>query len=205
MKGLKSIFILIAVSSFIVLWKDYQNEKNNRIRLEKNQINFINQIQEQKNIVLDYQFERKEFIKYFDKTDNQLKGLKEKLLDNDIKLKRITKIVSTNVRVRDTIINRVVLDSLTKYLNALKPFKIPFQDKTDCFYVKGEFEFDGKIHTINFTERKFNDTINHVTSWSRKKHRWLFGIKSSLLGKKIANVKLFSNCGTSQTIIITSE
>jgi hypothetical protein len=205
MNQFKNIFILIAISSAIVIWKDYQKEKSERIRLEKNQINLISEAQEQKNMVLDYQFERKEFIKYFDKTDNQLKGLKEKLLDNDIKLKRITKIVSNNVRVRDTIINKVVLDSLTEYLNALKPFKIPFQDNTDCFFVKGEFEFDGKTHTINFTERKFNDTINQVTTWSRKKHRWLFGIKSGLFGKKIANVKLFSNCGTTQTIILTSE
>jgi hypothetical protein len=205
MNQFKNIFILIAISSAIVIWKDYQNEKNERIRLEKNQINLISEAQEQKNMVLDYQFERKEFLKYFDKTDNQLKGLKQKLLDNDIKLKRITKIVSNNVRVRDTIINKVVVDSLTEYLNALKPFKIPFQDKTNCFFIKGEFEFDGKIHTINFTERKFNDTINQVTTWSRKKHRWLFGIKSGLFGKKIANVKLFSSCGTSQTIIITSD
>jgi hypothetical protein len=205
MGALKNIFILIAVSSCIVLWKDHQNEKNNRIRLEKNQINFISEIQEQKNIVLDYQFERKEFIKYFDKTDNQLKGLKNALEKNDIRLKRITQIVSTTVNTRDTIINKVELDSLVKYLSALKPFKIPFDDKTDCFYVKGEFEYDGEKYTININERQYNDTINHVSSWSRKKHRWLFGIKSGLFGKKISEVTLFNNCGYSDVIIINKK
>ena len=205
MNTFKNIFIIVAIASAFAFYKDYQKEKAERKRLQENQINLISEIQEEKNMVLDYQFERKEFLKYFDKTDNQLKGLKKKLIDNDIKLKRITQIVSTNIRVRDTIINKVVLDSLTEYLKALKPFKIPFQDETDCFIVKGEFEFDGKKHTINFKERKFNDTINQVTSWSRKKHRWLFGIKSGFLGKKIANVRLFSNCGTSQTLILTSD
>lgn len=205
MNQFKNVFILIAISSAIVIWKDYQKEKSERIRLEQNQINLISEVQEQKNMVLDYQFERKEFLKYFDKTDNQLKGLKDKLLDNDIKLKRITKIVSNNVRVRDTIINKVVLDSLTEYLNALKPFKIPFQDKTECFWIKGEFEYNGEKYTININEREYNDTINHVTSWSRQKHRWLFGIKTGLFGKKITKVKLFNNCGYSDVIVINKK
>ena len=97
------------------------------------------------------------------------------------------------------------LDSLVKYLSALKPFKIPFQDKTECFWIKGEFEYNGEKYTININEREYNDTINHVTSWSRQKHRWLFGIKTGLFGKKITKVKLFNNCGYSDVIIINKK
>lgn len=202
----KAKTILIAVLIGVAIWffKSWQHRGEEMVR---NKTNFEQRLKEKESSFTEYQFKKeRELETYLESTESQLKGLAEKLDEQNIKLKRVEKIVSTRVVLQDTTLNRVVLDSINSILEQLQfngdELSYNIEDKTDCFEFKARVVFADGTVSHEVISRKAIDTINYVTHFTRKKHRWVFGIKTGLFGKKIYKVELFNNCGFSKTIVL---
>ena len=201
---IKSILIVALVGVAIWFFKSWQHRGD---EMTRNKTNFEQRLKEEQADFSEYQFKKdKELEAYLSSTENQLNGLLQKLEDQDIKLRRVEKIVSTRVVLKDTTLNRVVLDSINSILEALQfngdELSYDVEDKTDCFEFKARVVFADGTVTHEVLSRQAIDTINYVTHFERRKHRWLFGIKTGLFGKKIYKVDLFNNCGYSKTIVL---
>lgn len=204
---IKSYLIIAGILALGIITNNYFDNKRELARQEFNEKNYLLELRAFKDSIkstlIQYQFKTNSDLEgYLKATSTQLNGINEKLVEADIKLRQVTRIVSTTVTTRDTIINKISLDSLAEKLSSLKPFKLPFAELSDCFFIRGEFAFDGQSYEINLLEKKYTDTLTHVSSWERKKHRWLFGIKTGLFGKKVGKLTLFNNCGESKIIIL---
>ena len=179
-------------------YENQQKENADALRLLDSSYNSL------ENNFITYTFKKdQELSDYFNSNNNHLNGVSKKLEKANIDLKRVTGIISTLVNARDTIVSTINMDSLAHKINTLPSFAIPFLDKTDCFEITGKFNFESGNSSIILTNRKFTDTITRVDSWSRKKHRWVFGLKTGLFGKKILHRNEFSKCiGKTKTIVI---
>jgi len=153
----------------------------------------------------------KEFIE-LQSNDNKsvLRGLKQKIDNNSLKLSRIDRIVATSVSTVDTTYNRIVLDSLGSIIEYLKSNQkekliVPFSDSTKCFNFKAKLIFENKNAFVEVLERKYTDTLIHISTRERQKWK-LFGIINTMfLGKKITKIEIFNDCGVSKTTIIDNS
>jgi len=134
------------------------------------------------------------------------KDLKQKLLNNNIKLNRIEKIVTQKFQFRDTVKKITSLNPMVQSIRAGKPHTIPFIEKGKCFTVGGNIVYNGADSLdLQITERGYRDKLNNVTTWKRSTTRWLFGFKSTLFGHPIAKVNIFNDCGTIETLTIEAK
>lgn len=207
MNNIKYILIAIGIILLTYFTTSYINLKDETKRKGDNFENILKEIKEstEKKLV-EYSFKNdKELKEYLENTNSHLRGLDKKLDDAGIRIKQINKIVSTTIKVRDTNYNKIILDSINSILDKLnrgEDLVFPFEDKTDCFQFNAKITFSDGTASVEVLNRSFNDTLTHVTSWEKKKHRWVFGIKTNWFGRKIAKVTLFNKCGYSQTIVI---
>ena len=213
---LKILLITIGLGVLFGAFKTYEYVKEDRKRVKSNYENLLKEREDAYAKKLDsingvsqtkfveYTFKKdKELLDYLNSSNNQLKGLEKMLDEANIKIKRLTDITSTVYRARDTIVSTISLDSLAQKINTLSEFSIPVLDKTDCFEIEGSFNFKDSKAQLNITNRKFTDTITTVDYWSRKKHRWVLGLKTGLFGKKILHRKEQSKCLVNvKTIVI---
>jgi hypothetical protein len=203
---IKTIGIVILLIGLVWFFKSWQYRGEENIR---NKTNYENLLNEKESTFTEYKFKKeKEFKEYLKSTDNQLKGLSNKLDQQSIKLKRVEKIISSQVTVIDTTLNTIVLDSINLLINKLikgQEFKYPIYEKTKCFEFKANVVFKNGTVSHEIELRKATDTLNYVTHFERKTHHWLLGIPTKLFGKKIYKVQLFNNCGFSKTIVIKNE
>lgn len=199
--NLKTLGIVAGIVSVIWFYKSWQNRGDEIIRLEAN---YKNRLAEEKSHFSEYKLKKEtELEQYLASTTNQLKGLQDQLDKTNIKLHQITRIVSTNVNVRDTIISVIDVDSLAQKIVLNKDFEVPILDVTDCFKFRAKFVFKDGKSSFEVLERQYNDTINYVSYWERKQWKFLF-IRSRLFGKKIAKVEIFNACNNTKvkTIVI---
>lgn len=198
-KNILIVAVIVAIVWLFTSWK-HLGEENVRIKA-----NYENALFEKEQQFTEFKFEKNQELQhYLELSDTQTSGLKEQLKQTNIKLNRITQIVSTSIRSRDTIINTIDLDSLAVKIKSDKSFVIPIEDKTDCFYFKAQFVYENGTSRIEVLDRQYTDTINQVSHWERKQWRFLF-IKSRLFGKKVAKVTLFNKCGDVKTITINKK
>ena len=196
------ILAIIAAAWFFKSWQHRGEE------MKRQKANYENLLNESREAFSQYKFKTDELEEYLKSRDNQFKGLYDKLDAFDIKLRRIEKISSTRIVIQDSTNHEIVLDSINSLIAKLESLKAGeelvynIDDKTKCFEFHAQVLFaDGSIsHRV--LNRKAVDTMNHVTSWERKKHRWVFGFKTGLFGKKIHKVNVFNNCGFSKTIVL---
>lgn len=195
--NIKTYLILIVVGVLIWIFKDWQKEKTDRIRLEDN----LESIITEKNVeISQYKLTHKEFEKYTTNANNQLAELQTSLKRANIKLRKVSKLVSTTFVYTDTTKYIVELDSLKTKINELSKFKIPFSIKNDCAIIEGKFVYSNGNSDLIFTKSQVTDTINQIVSWHRKKRKILF-FKVGI-GKKIYETTTFSKCVKPKTITI---
>lgn len=193
--------VLIAIAIYgVMLYKDNQSLKNDNKRIAENykqqqrldSVNYAQKVLNRKEI--------EEYLTY------QNQDLKKQLRSNNIKLNRIEKIMSQKYKFKDTTTQRKNISPIVKSVRNTKPISIPFHEKGKCFTVGGIIKYDGKDSLkLEINKREFNNNFNYVSSWERKPHRWLFGIKTRLFGKKVGKVTILNDCGTSETIIIDKK
>lgn len=204
MKNIKTILIAILIGAGMWFFTSWQHRGE---EMKRQKSNYENLLKETKTAFSEYKFKTEELEDYLKSNKNQLKGLGDKLDAVGIKLRKIEKISSTTIVIKDSTVNTVILDSINSLLSKLEQNKdgkivYPIEDKTDCFEFKAKVIFHDGTISHQVLERTAKDTINYVTHWERKKHRWIFGIKTGFLGKKIHEITVFNNCGFSKTIVV---
>lgn len=208
---MKKYLIIAALIAGGILVNNYFTNKREHQREEFNRKNLQRQLLDLKNDMIQYQAKGKEELEqYLESTDGQLKGLKEDLEDVGIKLKNVTRVVSTSMAYRDSVSNTIVLDSIDLLIEKLiaqqrapnESIEFPFEETHDCFWFKAKLIFADGTAKVEVLDRGYNDTITHVGHLERRQWK-LFGfIKTRILGRKVAKVELFNNCGDSKTIVI---
>lgn len=208
MQKIKLILLLAILGGGIYFVTRFQKEVSERKRMESNQEQLLIELRGLKTNLTSLEFDKKEFKDYLQNTSNQLNGLNDKLADQGIKLQRVNRIVSTQIRSVDTMQSKIILDSIGSIAKALAnnvKIEIPFEDKTECFEFKAKFILEDGQSRIDVLSRTYNDTIQHVGYWERRKWK-LFGlIPTKIFGKKIAEVIVFNNCGFSKTIVLEKK
>lgn len=216
MSKFKIISIIVGFSMLAFLFVSWNNSKKESKRQKENYENLLKELKktqldvvEMNDRVIELNFKNKEELEeYLSSTENQLKGLEEKLKDADVKLSRVSNIISTKLQTSDTTSNEILLDNISNILKALEKqerLEIPFEDKTGCFEFKAKLIFEDGTASVNVIERKYNDTLTSVGSWERRKWSFLGLWKWRLFGKRVAKITIFNNCGFSETIIITKD
>lgn len=193
--------VLIGIAIYgAMLYKDNQSLKNDNKRIAENykqqqRLDSVNYAQK----VLDKK-EIEDYLTY------QNQDLKSQLRSSNIKLNRIEKIINQKFRFQDTIAKRKNISSVVSGIKKAQAITVPFYEKGKCFSVGGTINYDGKDSLkLEINKREFNNNFNYISSWERKPHRWLFGIKTRLFGKKTGKVTILNDCGTSKTIIIDKK
>jgi hypothetical protein len=208
LSNVKWIVGLIALCATIWFVKDYIDKVQFKKDTEANQL-------------ADKRFDSLR-ISYIKLTDAQMMShIKEKseykqlLKENNIKMSRVTSILNSVLKYRDTTIVNTDLSPILNAIGSKQSFKQPFKDSTACMVIKGVIEYkydefgplaDGSHvselkHTI--LSKQFNGETTAIGFWEHNKWRIpILGIKTRILGKKIITAKVVDKCGESKTIII---
>ncbi len=207
---IKILGVIAIIIAAIFFFRDWQKQNDEIKRLESNYKNQLKaqskQELEYRNQMLEFHFKKNRELKEFMDSNNQEFGdLKSRLEKQNIKLNRITRIVGNQINARDTIINRINLDSLAHKFATLREFTVPFVDSTKCFYTKMELVYKDGVSTMQVLDRQYNDTIWNITTKDRNKWSVLGLFDTKIFGKRIYKVNLISNCGNSRTIIINKD
>lgn len=211
MKLTSNAIIAILIGALLggALWMflSIQNQKSEIKRLRDNYMNSLSVLEDydQKRYAEFTLRNNKELMDILNINQQQIQDIKNKLIESNINIKNISKIVATDIKARDTVINVIDIDSLAYKIKTLQTFKIPFQDSTKCFYYKMELVYDNGRTEVHVLDRKFNDFSYDITTWERR--RWkLFGIiPTRIFGRKIYKVKFISNCSETKTLILNSK
>lgn len=202
------IIACFLVNNYFTLKREAVRETSNRENLQKEILGFKN------DMIQLRAGSDEEFEKYLDNTSDQLKGLKDKIKESDIKLKNILRVVSTSISYRDSVSNIIVLDSISLLVKSIKAqlrdplspvIVYPFEENNPCFWFKAKLIIDGEIFKIEIEDRGYNDTITHIGFLEKRQWKLLGIIKTRFLGKKIAKITMFNNCGDSKTFIIDGK
>lgn len=183
----------IGIGGFLVfVFVIYLSKENHKRESERKDSVIENLLNEKDQLHTRYELDKKELKTYI---ETQEKKLDSTLKEMDIKLRKVSQVVKTTYIYKDTIINRVELNSVLDSIYAGRPISFPFTDSTKCIQIKGVVEFkEGKLST-SITDRVVNDEIYTVTNWYRK---WF-------LGRKHYKVDIITGCGTSKTIVINRK
>src|SRR5690606_3479897 len=135
-KNIAIAALIVAVIWFIV---DYKKAKEAAEMHSDNYQAALTELAQKNDAFIQYEFRKtSELQHYIEMQDNRFADLEQQLTDANIKLKQITKIVSTTVSSRDTIVSFIKLDSLQAMVKNNQSFSIPIEDQTECFYIKAE-------------------------------------------------------------------
>ena len=199
-KDIRYILLIVFLAGVGYMYVDWRETIRELKRVNKNQ---TQQIRLDSLKIAEVSFDKKEMEDYL---TFENKDLKRKLINNDIKLNRIERIVSQKFRFKDTTSRLSSLSPMINNIRSGKPSKIPFEEKGKCFSIGGNIVYDG-LDSLNLqiNKRVYQDNLNNVTTWERKPHRWLFGIKTKIFGKKVGKVKVFNDCGVVETFIIDAK
>jgi hypothetical protein len=161
------LVVLLLFTSLFGLFKLYQNEKEERQRFSSNMVALIKSKSRQQELTVN---ELKELYPKYDSLAKEL----------NIKTKRITNIIDTKYRFRDSIITSTVLktDSVSE--------KSYFTMKEKCYTFSGFIKKD----SISFTNKEFNDKLTTFLykDWEKK---YLWGL---IKRKPYYNAKVYSEC-----------
>lgn len=151
---------------------------------EKNNVQNYIKLDSLRNVELKLtRYEMRDYINY----NKELMLRLDKL---SIKPKQVERIITNTIKYRDTSSNEIDLEPILTAIKQNKSLKFPFQDKTECLTISGFVSFQEDTLKTVIDNRQYNDTIDIVSSWKRKK---VLGIG---IGKKVFKTDIFNNCGT---------
>jgi|GEM_PF-3766384 len=193
----KDLFYLILIGFGVALtffYMSWRSEIKERIRVESNYSN-IQKLDSIKFAELNLsKRELKDYLEY------QNVGLKNKLEQDNIKLRNIEKIINNNYSAKDTVLKIIEINKVVDAIKENKPISVPFNDNSNCFKINGKIKYDGKDSlSVNIENRELSDTLNYVYSSRRKPVKFLFSLR---IGKRIPNLLLYGKCGKVETTLI---
>ena len=188
--------IVIAGLVGAVIWfvKDYQYQKaeNKRQSANTNQLlNYVRDSAANAQLVLS----EKEIKNHLLQENGQL--LKN-LRDQNIKLRRVERIVNQILQFRDTTTNEIKAVGLVRAVKLGTPMSLPVLDTTDCWVTGGVIEFNGEEIFLKITDRQFKNVSDYVAYQERRKWKFLF-FNTRIFGKKEIKVQVFNSCGGTET------
>jgi len=198
LQNVKLIIIIILFGTAIWFYKDYKHQKSENQRQTEN----ISQLRQMDSMRYASQYySKKELQEYLDynRTD-----LKEFLNENNVKIKRIEKIITQSLEYRDTASQTTNLQPILDAIKEQRAMKVPIIDSTACMIIKGWVVFDKDTLSLDITDRKFTNRSDVVTYWERNQWKFL-GIKTRLFGRKKATVIIKDECGRTETFTIDTK
>lgn len=200
LKDIRYVLLILLLAGMGYIYTDWREKIRELERVNLNQANII-RLDSLK--IAEVSLDKKEIQEYL---TFENKDLKRRLVNNNIKLNRIEKIVSQKFKFVDTAKRLASLSPMINNIRSGEPSKIPFEEKGKCFSIGGNIIYDG-LDSLNLeiNKRIYEDNLNNVTTWERKPHRWLFGIKTNWWGKRIGKVEVFNDCGVIETFIIDAK
>lgn len=194
-KNIKYIGVIALAVAVVWFYKDYKKEKAENVRI------IANAIQER----------RFDSIKYSEQTltKEELIGelrynrsdLLAKLEEQDIKLNRITRIISTKQTYIDTTKVSIILKGLLEAIEQKKEIKVPFKDSTACMVIEGNLYYNGEDIRLENLSKKFENSTD-IVAFLEKKPFWKFWKWGK---KRKITVTVLNSCGESETKIIDVE
>lgn len=159
--------VLFLFTSLGVLFKLYQNEKEERKRFNNNMVTLITNKSRQQELTAK---ELKELYPKYDSLANEL----------NIKTKFITNVINTKYNFKDTTIVSSVLKKDSIHNKAF------FTLKEDCYNLSGYIEKD----SISFTNREIKDNLTTFIYKDYEK-KYLWGL---IKLRPFYNAKVYSEC-----------
>ena len=135
---------------------------------------------------MELQLTKKEIKTYL---EFERKDLTEKMEKLNIKAKQIERIQTNTIEYRDTTDKEIDLQPILTAIKNSKSLKLPFIDQNECMTVSGFTSFENDTLKTVINNRSYNDTIDVIRSWKRKK---ILGIG---IGKKVFKTDIVNNCG----------
>lgn len=197
------IYIVLAgVIAFFV--NDYFHQRKERKREATNYENSLkekaNELVNKDKELIEYQFKsKKELDEYLKTANNQFNYLLKEMKANNIKLRRISKLVGTIYKYQDTTKTIFNYDSLAQKIKLDQDFNVPFTKRTECLVTEGRHIYKDGYFRFSIDKQTLTDTIISSVTWKRKKVKWLLGLR---FGKKEYDTKTISKCVDPNTIII---
>lgn len=193
--NLKTYLIVIGIVVAIWFFKDYQYQKSENKRQAEN----ISQIRKQDSLRFASQtYSKKELQEYLEYNRHDLSNFLE---EENIRIRRIERIITQSLSYRDTSSRNVNLEPILDAIKKNQSLRVPVIDSTKCLVVSGYVTFNNDTLSLDITDRKFTnktDVITHI-----KRNQWNFlGIKTRFLGKRKLSVTIKDDCGKSETFVI---
>jgi hypothetical protein len=181
----------VALTFFYMSWK---SEIKERMRVESNYSN-IQKLDSTRFAELNLsKQELRDYLEY------QNVGLKNKLEQDNIKLRNIEKIINNNYSAKDTVLKIIEINKVVDAIKENKPISVPFNDNSNCFKINGKIKYDGKDSLfVNIENRELSDTLNYVYTSKRKKSPFFFNLP---IGRRVHSVRVYSNCGELRSVLV---
>ncbi len=198
LENLKTVGIVLAILAAVWFFKDYQFQKSENHRQSEN----AEQLRKYDSLKYATQTYSKDELAEF--LEYQRQDLNDFLKKEDIKIKRIERIITQRLEYRDT---NTRTNDLQKVLEAIKENKrieVPVVDSTKCLVVRGIVRFENDSLVLDLTDRQFNNTTDVITHWERNQWK-LLGIPTRLFGRKKVTVTIRDDCGKSKTFVIDTK
>lgn len=199
LENIKIYLIVFAVIGAVIYYKDAEFQKKENKRQSEN----IHQIRKLDSFHYASQtYTKKELDEYL---EYKRKDLLQFLEENKVQTRRIERIITQELKYRDTLNKNVNLQPVLDAIKNQREIKIPVVDSTDCLIVKGFVAFENDTLSLNITDRQFKNTSDVVTYWERNKWSFLGLWNWRLFGKKKATVIINDDCGNTKTFVIDKK
>ena len=191
LNNLKSILIVAAIVAAVWFFKDYQYQKEENIRQTENN-RMLRRADSLK--YSEQTLTTKEIIDHLEYNNT---GLKKKIDEANIKMRRIERIITQELAYRDTTRNDININGIIRAIKENRRLEVPVVDSTECLIIRGSVLYDNNQITLNIKDRKFKNVSDVVTFWERKK-----GFLGIRWGRKQVTVKVFNSCGETITKVV---
>ena len=190
-KNLRLYVILFLVGAAVWIWKDYQNMIRENARITQNaeslrkadSIGFSQQILTKDEMIEDLKYNRQDLVK--------------KLEDQNIKLNRITRLISTKNTYNSIDTTRYLLNEILKGIYENRAVSQAVKDSTECHMVEALIHFNGNDLRLDVTKVSFtsmSDIVAHTEKVGLRFWKWF--------RKKKVTITVLNSCGETQTKLV---
>lgn len=198
LNNLKTYVVVIGIIAAVWFYKDYKHQKAENKRQSDN----IEQIRKFDSLKYASQtYTKKELDEYL---EYSRKDLQQFLKENKVSTRRIERIITQQLKFKDTTTRTVNLQPILDAIAEKKNLRLPVIDSTDCMIIKGYVAFENDTLDLKITDREFKNRSDVVTYWERNKWSFL-GIKTRVFGRKKATVIIKDDCGNTETFVIDKK
>jgi len=197
--NIKTYLIVIGIITAVWFYKDYKFQKSENTRQTENNA------QLRKSDSLKYAsqiYNKKEMQEYL---DYNRKDLTNFLKEHKIATKKLQRIITQELKYRDTTTATVNLQPILDAIKAKQNIKVPVIDSTACMIIKGFVVFENDTLSLNITDRQFKNTSDVISYWERNQWKLLGLIKTRLFGRKETTIIIKDDCGRTQTFVIEAK